>query len=593
MSSAADTIDASLDQHRGGHERAFLVVHLGHEQRSRIVEVPDGAEISFGRARDAAVRIDHEKVSRIHARLVRRGSTILIEDLSSRNGVLINGLRIECQTRLHAGDEISIGPAMVVLGASTDLRRRAGIASAAVLEQRLTAEIDRARRYRRKVGLIMMRLSGEPAEVDAAIDRVAARLRLMDELAEYALDELAILVPECDREATLAIVQELEQEIRLGAAAVCAGWAAYPEDASHADSLLASARDALRHARLGTARELSAAPEPLEVGGEGEPLIIDPQMRRLHVLLARIAASSITVLVLGETGVGKELAAEAVHRGSSRSGGPLVKVNCASLPENLLESELFGHERGAFTGADRRKQGYFEAADGGTMFLDEVGEMPLSLQVKLLRVLESRTIIRVGGTVEIPVNVRLVAATNRDLERAVELGTFREDLFFRVSGFTVVVPPLRNRPSEILPLMSLFLRAFARQLGQAVPVLSQEACRALLSYPWPGNVRELRNAAERAVVLQTEGIVSLEDLPERVQDGRSFASAPTASPEKGDVEDGSIRSQVAELEQSALAAALQACGGNQTQAAKRLGITRRALIYKMQKYSLKAHAGTR
>ncbi len=598
MSSANETIDASnasLDQHRPGVERAFLVVHLGYEERSRIVEILDGMELSFGRARDAAVRIDHEKVSRVHARLIRRGSSILIEDLGSRNGVMVNGLRIEAQTRLHAGDEIGIGPAVVVLGTTTDLRRRAGVASAAVLEQRLAAEVDRARRYRRAVGLIMVRLSGELSEVNAAIDRAAAQLRLMDELAEYAPDELAILVPESNRAATFAIVQQLEQHIRCGAVAVHTGWAAYPEDASHADALVTRARDALRAARLGATPDIATTSAPLEAA-EGGPLVIDPQMRRLHVLLARIAASSITVLVLGETGVGKELAAEAVHLGSSRRSGPLVKVNCASLPENLLESELFGHERGAFTGADRRKHGYFEAANTGTLFLDEIGEMPLSLQVKLLRVLENRTIVRVGGTVEIPVDVRLVAATNRDLEREVKQGTFREDLFFRVSGFTVVIPPLRSRPSEILPLMQRFLRTFALQMGQEVPILSNEASRALLAYPWPGNVRELRNAAERAMVLQTEGIVLLEDLPERVQDGPGSALDAAEIPELADKstdDDGGIRSQVAELEQGALVAALRACGGNQTQAAKRLGITRRALIYKMQKYGIKSRTGMR
>jgi transcriptional regulator with PAS, ATPase and Fis domain len=310
---------------------------------------------------------------------------------------------------------------------------------------------------------------------------------------------------------------------------------------------------------------------------------VDPQVKRLYENLALVAASSLTVLVLGETGVGKELAAEAVHRLSPRSAGPLVKINCASLPESLLESELFGYERGAFTGAARRKQGYFEAAHHGTLFLDEIGEMPLGLQAKLLRVLERRAIIRVGATAEVEVDVRIVAATNRDLEGEVARGAFREDLYYRVSGFTVMVPPLRDRPGEIVPLAQRFLRGFAAELGQAAPELSEAAVRALQAHSWPGNVRELRNTMERALALHTAGVIEVSHLSDRVREG---ARAPRAAPPSAAVV-ADLGSQVAALERSAIAAALESCGGNQTQAARVLGITRRALLYKLDKLGLR------
>jgi transcriptional regulator with GAF, ATPase, and Fis domain len=300
-----------------------------------------------------------------------------------------------------------------------------------------------------------------------------------------------------------------------------------------------------------------------------------------------------TVLVLGETGAGKELVAEALHRKSQRKDRQLVKLNCASLPETLLESELFGYEKGAFTGADKRKIGYFEAAAGGTLFLDEIGEMPLSLQAKLLRALERRVITRVGGTAEVPVDVRVVAATNRDLDKEVARGRFREDLFFRVSAFTLMVPPLRDRPGEIPLLSEHFVRRFAKELGQAPPTLAPAALDVLVRYTWPGNVRELRNAIERAVVLQSGGVIGPEHLPERAREAAQRAPAArvgTLVP----VGDGvDMREQIAEVERAAIVAALEACGGNQTRAAERLGLSRRALIYKLEKYGLKAPPGAK
>jgi len=290
------------------------------------------------------------------------------------------------------------------------------------------------------------------------------------------------------------------------------------------------------------------------------------------------------VLLLGETGVGKEVVAELIHRSSPRASRPFVRLDCASLPPTLLESELFGHERGAFTGADKRKLGYFEAAEGGTILLDEIGELPAALQSKLLTALERRIVTRIGSTEEIPIDVRVIAATNRDLQEEVKQGRFREDLYYRLAVFTIFVPPLRDRPGDIIPLATRFTRQFAAELGQSAPGFTAATRAALEAYAWPGNVRELRNAIERAVVLTPVGDIDITALPDAIQ-ARANLSAAEATPFQLD---GHVPAQLQQMERTAIVAALEATGGNQTQAARRLGISRRSLIYKMERFGLKS-----
>lgn len=300
-----------------------------------------------------------------------------------------------------------------------------------------------------------------------------------------------------------------------------------------------------------------------------------PAIEEALNVVARAAPSRATVLLHGESGTGKELMARAVHEASPRAGRPFVAVNCAALNKGLIESELFGHEKGAFTGADARRTGRFEQADGGTLFLDELAEIPLDVQVKLLRVLQERTIERVGSGVAIKVDVRLIGATNRDLAALVAHGAFREDLFYRLNVVAVDLPPLRQRKGDIPLLVNHFLARYAAENDKAVGEISKEALELLTRYAYPGNVRELQNIVERAVVMARGAVVTCADLPAEVQ---KAAPAPVAD---------TLPAQVEELEKKAIAQALERAGGVQSRAAELLGLTERNLRYKLKKYGLK------
>jgi DNA-binding NtrC family response regulator len=303
-------------------------------------------------------------------------------------------------------------------------------------------------------------------------------------------------------------------------------------------------------------------------------------MSRVLNIAGRVADSNASVLITGETGTGKELIARSVHFSGSRSSKPFVAVNCAALPDNLLESELFGHEKGAFTGADRQRKGRFESADGGTLFIDEVGEIPLSLQVKLLRVLQEKTYERIGSNIILHANARIVAATNRDLEAMVKDGTFREDLFYRLNVISIRIPPLRERREDIPPLVELFVRRFASENNKRIAGISKEGMDTLMKYAYPGNVRELENIIQQSVVLSRGETIMKSDLPLRLNEGIANAIALPS----GNV---SFTEKVEEFEKSLILYALSDAGNVQTKAAEGLGISERHLRYKLKKYGMK------
>jgi two-component system NtrC family response regulator len=311
--------------------------------------------------------------------------------------------------------------------------------------------------------------------------------------------------------------------------------------------------------------------EDISSGGGREMVVgSSPGMRQVMSLVKKVAPSDVTVLIRGESGTGKELVAEAIHRHSRRAAASLVVVNCAALTETLLESELFGHEKGAFTGAIKKKLGRFELAQGGTIFLDEIGDITATLQAKLLRVLQEKRFNRVGGTETISVDIRLIAATNRDLEGAIREGHFREDLYYRLSVFPIIIPPLRERREDIYALVDFFLKKRGRSLGD----IEKNALQQLNDYHWPGNVRELENVIERAVILAGASSIGTSHLP--------FLSArpsPRTSSDSG--------LNLEQLERESILRALQQTGGNKAEAARLLGITRRALYSRMERLGLR------
>lgn len=351
------------------------------------------------------------------------------------------------------------------------------------------------------------------------------------------------------------------------------------------DEVLLTLRRALHQRALaGEVRALRRSAEDdsgEEPANESELIGRSPAMREVFKSIGRAAATEEPVLVFGESGTGKELVASALHGHSRRASGPFVRVNCGALPEGLIESELFGHERGAFTGADRQRAGRFERASGGTIFLDEVGELPLAAQAKLLRVLQRQEYERVGGTETLKSDARVVSATHRDLPKEVAAGRFREDLYYRLNVIRIAIPPLRERPEDIELLADHILRRLERKYGWADLSLTGEAKSSVLARPWPGNVRQLENVLARAAIAARGRAILPDHLD--VDDPSGVLLPPEIEPS---AEPLPLRALLAEVERRAIAAALKACGGHRTKAAERLGISRRQLFDKIREYDL-------
>ena len=481
--------------------------------------LPASGEVRIGRAPGSDLMIDDPSISRSHA-LLTIGPPLALADLGSANGTRVR------DRMLGSGETIEVAPGDVILLGNATLivqRRAPPVRSQRIwahdyFEARLEEECARGQRDGGTFGVA--RLHASPVPQPQVLQEVlAAESRLSDVVGEYGPEEIELLLLDTPPDAAATAIERVAQNLRRRRTAVQTGLACFPRDGLSAHELIHRASPFPRHKEPTADAAVSAA------------IVADRRMQDLYRLAERIAAGNITVLILGETGVGKEILAERVHRMSPRSAKPYLKLNCAALSETLLESELFGHERGAFTGAMATKQGLLETADGGTVFLDEIGELPHSIQVKLLRVIEDRMVLRVGALKPRPLDVRFIAATNRDLENEIMRGTFRQDLFFRLNGATLVIPPLRERTSEIPDLARAFAAQAARQMGlPSQPALAGDALALMLSYSWPGNIRELRNVVERAVLLCGRGPVLPTHLPLEKMRATISVRPPTMPP---------------------------------------------------------------
>jgi two-component system NtrC family response regulator len=429
-------------------------------------------------------------------------------------------------------------------------------------------------------------LTGEGYEVDTAPSGARALTLLEEEEPDLVITDMRM-----PRMSGVELIKELKQNhadlpvivmtafgtVENAVEAMKAGAVDYITKPFENQELLLTVERALKMRRLMTQNQLLR--EELKKGKGFEEIIGESRaMREVFELVGKVATTRATVLLTGESGTGKELIARAIHNRSPRANESFIPVNCMALTETLLESELFGHEKGSFTGAVGRRKGRFELADKGTLFLDEVGEIAPSLQVKLLRVLQERTFERVGGGQSIKVDVRIVAATNRDLSQAVKDGAFREDLFYRLNVVHIELPPLRDRMEDLPALVAHFIAKYATEMGRQAPKVSPDAMRAMYEHAWPGNVRELENALERAVILAGDEIrptdLPLGMKPEREEEGASLPSGMTMSEAVDDLEIRMIKRALAEA------------NGVQAHAAEQLGLTKSNLSYKLKKYGM-------
>jgi two-component system, NtrC family, response regulator AtoC len=510
-----------------------LWLTLYHRGGAEAVPLRPGQSIVVGRSAPADVVIADPSLSRRHVRFRRDEDRVHVTDLGSTNGTWVGGNQTS-QAVMEPGQTVMLGSVTAVLygGPPSDALAH-GLDSHDRFVAGLEREVIRARHFGRPFAVMMFR-SCVTAErhVRAWAPRVQAFLRPADVAALYSAEVVEVLLPECGAGEAAGLARRI---VDAADGLVCA-LAAFPRDGASVDRLLDSSWAALRQANRGSPVAWAESDAERVLDREPAGLVCESLgMQRALELAKRLARGVIPVLLSGETGCGKEVLARFIHDEGPRRNAPLVAVNCAALPSQLTESTLFGHEKGAFTGAMARRAGVFEAASGGTVFLDEVGELPLDAQAALLRVLETKRLTRVGATEEVPVDVRIVAATHRDLESMVRSGRFREDLFYRLNAITVCIPPLRERRADIAVLARRFLEVANVANQTAVVGIEPEALEALESYSWPGNVRELRNAVERAVVISERDCIGWDDLPQRLRDeiGPRPAAPSPASSERG------------------------------------------------------------
>ncbi len=479
-------------------------------------------------------------------------------------------------------------------------RRPASVIVTEELLGRLEDEVERTARNGGSLGVLVIHIEEPAGHPEPLLDEIRWALRQVDFVGLLGTHYILAVLPDTAQGAHIPATRLLELlgnsklDCRIGVA-VC------PLDASRAGELIKGAQLAADNAPLNSIATVPQSASQFQVG-RWTLVAAEPAMQKIVALVRQLARSPLPVLLTGETGVGKEIFAEVIHHWSDRSDGPMVTINCAAVTASLFESELFGHERGAFTGATETKQGLLEAANGGTVLLDEIGECPPAIQAMLLRILETKRVCRVGSVVERPVDIRVLAATNRDLEQDVAQGTFRKDLFFRLNAATVCVPPLRDRPLDLPLLAQIILENATRIQKRGRVSLSPSAIRRLAAHEWSGNVRELRNVLEFCLATSTGSTIEAESLPPNVAGTTAPWLVPKQTPAAHvhgsiDLEDfrkrpfQSLKEELRLLERTRMVQALEVTSGVQTKAAELLEMPLRTFVKRLDEYQLRTESG--
>jgi two-component system, NtrC family, response regulator AtoC len=566
---SVDNLDSG--PHTLGREISVVVMSPRFAATYRL---PASGEVTIGRSKSVEIYVDDHSVSRNHA-IITLGPQLAVRDLGSSNGTRVGGVRLapDVQRHIKVGDAITVGSATLLLQRALVPIAPRRFWSAGDLAGQLEEECARAKRAQADLVLACLRV--DRLALDIGVRQLLAQtLGPTAIVGETLAEEYAIIHVDTGLRGAREVMERIASGLAARHIKALWGLAQFSRDGTSAHQLIAAA-------------QLAIGDSPVALPASKRPVFAEPQMHELHAFVRMIAAGQLSVLIQGETGVGKEVIAEEIHRLSPRTAGPFLRLNCAALSEALLESELFGYEKGAFTSAEKAKPGLIETASGGTVFLDEIGELPMNLQVKLLRVIEEKQAIRVGGLKPRPLDVRFVAATNRDLEEQAARGRFREDLYYRLAGATVKVPPLRERPADIEPLARLFVQNAVAHLGGHHLELDPAALDLIRAYGWPGNIRELRNVIERAALICGSGPIRPVHLPGKMRGGESASAgdgspgAPPPAP-SGQPDDGE-REEAHDPEGTQIIEVLAACGGNQSRAAKLLGLSRSALIRRLEK----------
>ncbi len=568
----------------------FFTVTAGPD-RGQAFSIYPGS-ITIGRTQECDVQINDEQISRTHLQLKVTNASIVLRDLDSTNGTFIGGKLIK-KALLADGNEVSLGLTtlrLTMVDKHNPLSGLHNIPNHDLFLYRVDEEIDRAYRYQRNLTIVMLHISDQQTDMASITRKVLEKLRMMDLLATYGQRDLELLLPETSSEAARRFIHKLMKHLNIRHS-LKVGLATYPNDGNSRDQLIERSRQPIwmelkgLSGKSGSSYGASSAQRSHPSFIQEKILLHSHKMRAVYKTVMQIAPTPISVVIQGETGTGKELVAQTIHQQSKFVDGPFMAINCGAFQEALLESELFGHEKGAFTGASTAKVGIIQACHGGSLFLDEISELPNSLQAKLLRVLQENVVRRVGAVEEIAVHIRVICATNKNLKQLVDKGLFREDLYFRLNGMLVEIPPLRERLNEISHFAEFFLDHYREAYQKPELKFAAAAKELLAQYSWPGNVRELQNCVERAVVITTGKTI----FPENLHLPTAGSATPKPQPHLGGDATimGEMKTLVQNFERQIILQALQKTGWNQTKAAQLLKVPRRTLVSKIKKFAIK------